>query len=141
MYLLWITLLDLLRVSDILFNELGHLDLNFNYKTMNKYKGIEESLEGALDQVAEVDRVSSKTDLTEVFDLLISKAKQEDKAMLELSLEVVDNINSPQKDIDLAVGVVRDKGYKDFAHFLEYLAEGYTKIAISENYKLKLGLK
>ena len=134
-------LLDLLRVSDILFNELGHLDLNFNYKTMNKYKGIEESLEGALDQVAEVDRVSSKTDLTEVFDLLISKAKQEDKAMLELSLEVVDNINSPQKDIDLAVGVVRDKGYKDFAHFLEYLAEGYTKIAISENYKLKLGLK
>ena len=108
---------------------------------MNKYKGTEESLEGALDQVAEVDRVSSKTDLTEVFDLLISKAKQEDKAMLELSLEVVDNINSPQKDIDLAVGVVRDKGYKDFAHFLEYLAEGYTKIAISEDYKLKLGLK
>jgi len=134
-------LLDLLRVSDILFNELGHLDLNFNYKTVNKYKGIEERLEGALDQVAEVDRVSSKTDLTEVFDLLISKAKQEDKAMLELSLEVVDNINSPQKDIDLAVGVVRDKGYKDFAHFLEYLAEGYTKIAISEDYKLKLGLK
>jgi len=82
-----------------------------------------------------------KTKLTDIFDILINKAKQKDKAILGLSFETVDNINSKEKDINLVISIIKGKGYKDFAHFLEYLAEGYTEIAISDDYKLKLGFK
>ncbi|NOX14684.1 MAG: hypothetical protein GXP61_01345 [Epsilonproteobacteria bacterium] len=69
-----------------------------------------------------------------ILTTLLTKAEAQDKKLLEIALDTVDDLNQDHEKQKNAIEIVKNAGHDDFAHFLELLLDNHFAVNISNEY-------
>jgi len=123
------------RIAQAIANEESTIDVLYGIKKEVKEK--ETSKGKSFEEAFETDE-KGKVDIMSLLNFLDGSIKQEDKSLIKVAKDAVNDTLQDKKTRELAIKSVKDKGYEDYAYFLEYIDNGYSDIKISDGYKAEL---